>query len=141
MMRKYLLILFVLVIVACKTKQAEVLDETHELPDSFVEFYIQFHTDSVYQMDHIIFPLQGMPQIDSTMTREYLKNFKWQKEDWVIHKNISESDGYFKKEFTDFSGIISERIYHQNNSFEMTRRFAKIQDEWHLIYYSDLNRI
>ncbi len=115
--------------------------ENGTLPDSFVEFYIQFHTDSVFQLEHIVFPLEGIPQIDSTSTEESLENFKWSKEDWVIHKNITETESYFKKEYSEFAGMINERIYHQNNQFEMIRRFAKIQDEWHLIYYAALNQV
>jgi len=31
------------------------------LPDDFKKFYEKFHTDSSYQMKHIIFPLEGIP--------------------------------------------------------------------------------
>ena len=57
------LILFsiTLTLLSCKQKEAasEALGDT--LPEDFVTFYERFLQDSLYQMEHINFPLEGIP--------------------------------------------------------------------------------
>ena len=63
-----LIIMFGLIsFMACK-KEKPVMPspEGTSLPDDFQTFYDKFHTDSVFQMSHIIFPLQGQPSLTDT---------------------------------------------------------------------------
>ncbi len=140
-MKYYFLFIYTtLILFSCKSKESNTIQEKHQLPDSFVEFYIQFHTDSIYQMNHIIFPLEGIPPLtDSLIQAEDFKNFKWQKEDWVLHRNMTELENNFKREYQEYGGIIIETINHSSNAFSMTRRFAQLGDDWHLIYYAAMN--
>lgn len=101
-----------------------------EIPEDFVSFYEQFHTDSVYQMDHIVFPLA-----------EKVDGSKWQKDAWQIHKPFNSQDGNFERMLDNFAGIITETILEKNGSFLITRRFSKIGDEYQLIFYSLENRL
>ena len=109
--------------------------------DEFETFYKRFHEDSIYQINHITFPLAGLPpQADSaTIVNE---DFRWQKDNWVMQKNFDLENEEFTKEFAEIgNSMIIEQITHKTGQFGMQRRFAKIGDEWQLIYYSALNRI
>lgn len=141
-MRPFILFFcFISILYSCKGGRISEPEVEKNLPDSFVEFYIQFHIDSIYQMDHIVFPLEGIPALTDTIIRpEDFENFKWQKEDWVLHKNISELKNSFQREYQEYEGMIIETISHSSQTFSMTRRFAKLGEEWHLIYYAAMNR-
>lgn len=109
--------------------------------EGFQNFYQQFHEDSLFQIAHISFPLEGLPpQADSSTILN--ENFRWQKENWRMQKKFDTQDGEFTKELAELgSGMIIEQITHKTGQFGMQRRFAKIGGEWKLIYYSALNRI
>ena len=103
------------------------------LPDDFHDFYNQFHTDSVYQLEHIIFPLKGFGKIIDEWEAQDLH---WQKEGWKIHKPFDSQDGAFERVFTNVGGMVTEMI--SNGLFTMEKRYAKLGGEWHLIYYQEL---
>lgn len=108
-----------------------------ELPSDFVIFYERFHTDSVYQMKHIVFPLEGLPaMIDSTFD---INNFKWSVANWNLHKTYNNYDGTYIREFDNFNGLITQRIYDTGHRFEMRTRYSKLGEEWYLIYYAAMN--
>ena len=111
------------------------------LPKDFNEFYQKFHQDSLYQMAHITFPLEGIPiQADSSTIVS--GNFRFQKSDWRMHRDFDSSLGEFHKSISKITdGLIIEQITHDNGQFGMQRRFAKIGNEWNLIYYAAMNRI
>lgn len=111
------------------------------IPADFLEFYEKFHSDSLYQMAHIVWPLQGLTSeaIDSTHNRR--KEVYWQKADWRMHRKIDLSSGDFKSErqmLGDF--LIVERISYAAADYGLERRFAKsgAGGEWELIYYADM---
>lgn len=95
-----------------------------EIPEDFPAFYEQFHADSSYQMDHIIFPLQEKP--DGT---------KYTKEEWVMHRPLEGGPEDYNMDFNNFADIITETISDTIGIFNMERRFSKMDGEWQLIYY------
>jgi len=106
------------------------------LPDDFYPFYDRFHTDSLFQLERIIFPLKGIAKSsDSTRIAE---ETLWQKESWVQHKPFNSHEGTFERVFTNIGGIISEQISANDGLFTLEKRYAKLSDEWHLIYYQEL---
>jgi len=109
------------------------------LPDDFKIFYKKFHTDSSYQMKHIIFPLEGIPSYaDSLGLVE--NNFYWKREDWVLHKDLV--DESYRKEYSILPNeIINEKMILKDKPIGLQRRFAKISGEWMLIHYIGLNAI
>ena len=125
--------IFLLALVSCDSnktapKQAEKSD--------FDAFYARFHKDSLYQMAHINFPLPGLPEHPDSLSNP--GDFRWYKEDWVMHRpiDLSEESG-FKREFSVVSeDLINEKIYHKSGRFFMERRFAKMGKDWYLIYYA-----
>jgi hypothetical protein len=142
-MTKYALIstLLFFVLGACKPKVKET-KEMVVMPAEFRDFYAKFHSDTAYQMKHITFPLQGLPQdVDSATLAD--RDFFYTADTWLKHQPIDFSKGEFRQELTRFSDrMVMERIYRSDNAFGMERRFAKLEDnEWYLIYYVAPNRI
>ena len=108
--------------------------------DDFQNFYERFHNDSLFQVMHIVFPLEGIPPRDSL--GEVPENFRWQKKQWVIHGPFNNKDGNFVQEFTPVSDdMMIEQIKDTGGNFGMQRRFAKMSGEWHLIYYAAMNQL
>ncbi|MEM9848451.1 MAG: hypothetical protein AAF847_11215 [Bacteroidota bacterium] len=115
-------------------------DEVQVVLDEFDRFYEKFHADSSFQKAHILFPLQGIPSnADSASLRN--NNFRWQQEEWVIQHKLA-PDSEFKSTILPIdSALVIERIMHQSGDYAMERRFAKLNDEWMLIYYAGVNRV
>lgn len=133
----FLLILFGMNYLKSRQSKDIVASIIVELPEDFVGFYNRFHTDSTYQLDHISFPLEGLPaMVDTTMD---LGHFKWLKRDWVIHKTFNDHNGTYIREFDNIHNIITCRIYDTGHRFEMRTRYSKIANEWHMIYYASMN--
>jgi len=105
------------------TKPEEVL--TVNIPSDFVTFYNKFHSDSIFQMDHIVFPLAQKD--DGT---------KWQKENWKIHKAFNDQNGAYTRSFDNFNGLIFETIVEKTGAFKIVKRYSKTNDEYNLIYYT-----
>lgn len=133
-------IILLLLLVGCgREEQVE-----EQLPDAyadFAEFYERWHRDSTFQMEHIQFPLQGLPpRADSaTVARN---NFFYQQEDWTLHRPVNYSKSDFNREFVTLGqDIIIEYILHQSGDYGMMRRWARQDGEWTLIYFADMNQI
>lgn len=132
-------------LIACKqpsgTPQAEsVVTSDTPLPADFAAFYDKFHTDSLFQMAHISWPLQGdkSEQIDSTHYGK--KEVNWEQSDWVMHKPVNYSSGDYKRQIQMLGdGLLIEYILITAGGYGIERRFARQPDgEWNLIYYSDM---
>ena len=111
-----------------------------DIPADFLVFYTQFHSDSSYQMAHIDFPLEGLPEYaDSTILAE--GNFKWQEDDWEMHKNLDARKEDFAQNLRVISnGLIFEYIpTGGEKKLWIERRFMKTNGEWRMIYYSGFN--
>ncbi len=145
-MRWLFFILFAIVaaLQACRPSgpaEDQAVQTTSSLPSDFTNFYQQFHLDSNYQYDHIIFPMQGLPANADAETIES-GNFYWTKDTWVLHRPVDFETSDFTRELIPLGDdIVMEKIIHRNGQTGMLRRFAKINDEWYLIYFADLNRI
>lgn len=125
----------------CKQKSAVSSPESDTPPiyasEEFSRFYQQFSNDSVFQMEHIVFPLEGQRrQIDSLDIQD--PDFRWQSHDWIIHKPYNDLNGTFSREIIDIGGIVIERITDESGTYSMERRFGRLSSGWHLIYYKEL---
>lgn len=101
---------------------------TNDIPSDFLNFYLRFHSDPAFQLDHIVFPLKQSS--DST---------NWERDDWVIHKAFNDLGGEYKQELRNFNGIIIELISDQHGYLNLERRFVKTGNEYKLIYYTSTN--
>lgn len=123
------------------TAPTATVDEIEEgLPADFEAFYLKFHQDSMYQIEHVIFPLRGIPgNADSTMLVS--GNYYWEKNDWRMHQPIDPKGGKFIRDFLPLGkDLITEEIY-TPDGFGMQRRFMKTEGNWFLIYYAGMNRM
>ena len=131
------LICLIYTLIHCKSKP--ILAEQHNsIPrvNGFDAFYTIFHTDSLYQLQHIPFLIEGMPEQNDTSI--YKDGFKWQYNQWTIHRTFNANDSLFRREFTMLdSTLIIETIFHQVSPMRMERRFS-YDDGWQLIYYSPM---
>jgi hypothetical protein len=133
---------FLLFSISCKPKEASSSGDVIETPvfesEEFVTFYEKFGTDTAFQMEHIVFPLEGLrPMKDSTDVVP--DDFRWERETWVKHKPYDDADGTFIRSFKSHSNnIVSELIQNETGEVTMERRFGKLSSGWHLIYYREL---
>lgn len=124
--------------ISCKNDKATeesvseiVIDKEVEevvLDGEFVKFYNEFHKDSMFQLDHIAFPLQNNHD-------ESIGEF-WNRENWVRHNTFTDMDGMFRRDFEVLGNIVIEKIIDANGFFEMERRFANLSAGWNLIFYT-----
>ena len=125
--------LSVIMLTACG-KEDKVMEE-------FQTFYDAFHQDTVFQLEQIVFPLEGIPAGADSLIASNTKYF-WQQDEWVCHKPYDFVYGEFSHQFIQYSeDLIAERIEHNTGSYGMLRRFAKYGNEWYLIYYASANRL
>ncbi len=124
------------------TEQELVQDEVSPsgLPTGFRKFYENFHRDSVFQLNHIRFPLEGIPERE--MEALELNDFFWKKEDWTLHRPFNPMDGSFVRDFQPLGeGMVVETIRHTEANYAMQRRFFRDGNEWYLIYYAAMNKL
>jgi hypothetical protein len=108
-----------------------------QLSPDFKEFYTRFHADSAYQMEHIIWPLEGITTVERDSSKRERITTKFEQKDWRMHRALEGTD--FVQNWTSFAdGIYEESIRYAAANYGMSRRFAKIAGEWHLVFYSDM---
>ena len=132
----FLLILLTLIFVGCKEKESD--RETKVLPPDFESFYENFHNDSLFQMSHINFPLEGATRAKGS-NLDVMIPVKWEKENWIMHKPFNDHNNTFQRDFFMVGPVIVEKIADKNQFFSMERRFSKFGNEWQLIYYAVSN--
>jgi hypothetical protein len=129
---------FILIFTAC-TSASPGAKSNEIIPDinDFDSFYRSFHQDSLFQMSHIRFPLEGEP--DQSDTIAYTQTFYWRPEHWVRHRLFNPSDTAFERSFRALdSSMIIEVIRHRLSPLKMERRWSRNDTAWELIYYSPL---
>jgi hypothetical protein len=137
----YILFIYVIFLLAgCKNNitadQQVALYDTEE----FKTFLDSFSQDSVFQMSHIAFPLEGMPAPKDSAD-VINPDFRWTADSWVLHKPYDDYNGTFSRELIDLAGgIVIERVSDASGLYSMERRFAKLSDGWNLIYYREMGK-
>ncbi len=130
----FLCMAFLMATQSCKQKSEDVLNagiQEESIPESFFNFYNRFHTDSVFQMEHIAFPIP-----------EQEDGKKYTEESWIINKAFSVDEVNYQRKLQSTNGIIYEIIYHTQGIFTLERRFTKLSDEsWNLIFYKVSNEL
>lgn len=127
---------------ACKNEPKTPAVDVSQLTDveEFNTFFQRFHEDSLYQIEHITFPLQGLPSgADSTARAD--NNFVWEKETWRMHRHMPPNSGYTREYEILTPTLINEYTADSDKSYGLVRRFAKLDNDWYLIYYAGVNRL
>ncbi len=126
--------------ISAEQPKAEIVVEEsvseNSLPSDFHRFYDRFHTDSLFQMSRVVFPLSGVVQEGDTVLTLVAK--KWLKEDWKMHKSFNNHGGTFERTFTNTGGIVIETIVGNGGMFSLEKRYSKLAGDWHLIWYQGL---
>lgn len=104
--------------------------EFTEITEDFWVFYERFHQDSLFQMEHIAFPLQGKSELEN-----------WLHSEWTMHRPYDDMNGSFKREFISFEGLVIEKIKDYTGSYGMERRYSKSNNGWNLIYYEPMKEL
>ncbi len=137
-----ILALTFLLLPSCKNEVKLPKDEAQGLTEDFVQFYDKFHNDSVYQMAHIQFPLEGYPSGSLADSIKDVASFRWTADKWVMHRPMEANDSLYSRQFEQPMPImVNEVIIDKKTKYGMMRRFLKRDSEWQLIFYSDMNRI
>ena len=114
-----------------------------DLPQDFLAFYQKFRSDSAYQMAHIEWPLKGeaAERVDSTTYKKVLKT--WDPETWEISHMPDFNDPGLKRSFEAITDVlITEKLQYPMVNFGMERQFFKQENnEWQLIYYSEMQEL
>jgi hypothetical protein len=103
----------------------------------FEAFYQRFHADSIFQMDHILFPLPGVPAmvLDGDLDTTYY----WQEGEWLMHHDFDAEALGYTRQWRNMGSIVEEEICDlQGNCLE--RRFMRDGDAWQLIFYKGMNK-
>ena len=108
------------------------------LSAEFVEFYNRFHSDSAFQMEHISFPLKGIP--DYADPQDMKENeFYFTADQWITQKQCDPKKNEIS--YINLGNVaIEERIQEKEHNLIVIRRFSKTSDGWRLIYYAGLNK-
>ena len=116
----------------------ELADEAG-IPNDFVEFYTRFHEDSLFQIEHITFPLEGLPNNADSLTMQ-MQDFRWAKEEWRMHHLPDEENIDMDKKWVKLGDkVIVEMIQLNETKMAMQRRFAKTSRGWAMTYYAAPN--
>ncbi len=109
------------------------------LPGDFLTFFNRFHTDSLYQMAHILFPLEGLPNSVKADEAQDTTRFFWQKKEWKQHNLFTDPSHHFEHWY-EVTGdrLIDHWIQMKGTNMFIHRRFAKLEDGWYLIYYAGM---
>ncbi len=122
----------ILLFASCKNKTENTADISdyisNDLPSDFLDFYQKFHSDSLYQIAHVLFPL-----------KEKQDQSLWQLSDWKMHRPFDDLGGQYQRKFTNLNGIIIENIFDVKGMFQMERRYIKDTESYILIYYNFTN--
>lgn len=105
-----------------------------EPDENFNHFYLLFHSDTVFQMERIQFPLEGGSYDSENET-------KWNKKNWQLKKyTVYDVDTtQYKVEFNLTDTLVNERIYIPNSGFDFQCKYKLIDGKWFLIYCMDQN--
>lgn len=111
-----------------------------QLPADFSEFYQKFHTDSLYQVAHIAWPLQGLTSVEADSGLQKKQAIYWELATWRMHRPVDFGTGEFKRALQVLGDeLVVEKISYAAANFGLERRFVRDSEgKWELIYYSDM---
>lgn len=109
---------------------------TTDEDEKFAVFNLKFHSDSLFQMSRIKFPIGGK-KIDGWETREV-----WSTKNWEMLKSPVSGKNEFKEYqhnviYSDT--LVTEKYWIENSGFSTEVRFRIVDGKWFLIYFNDVN--
>lgn len=137
---KVISIVVFLILISCQDKKGEpsTLDSKKTLitkRENFDRFNIRFHSDSVFQISRVDFPIDGI-------SVSGFERHNWKKENWkfitvpVSEKNEVEN---YEHSLIKNDTLVIEKFWIPDSGFEVERQFKLIKNKWFLVYYNDIN--
>ena len=132
-MKLYSIPLLALVsLVSCKNGNSS---NTPEVPEPFESFNQRFHSDSMFQLSRIIFPIQGK-LIDGSEKQEWTPS-NWEMLKEPVRKDVDTTE--YKHQLTLSDTTVYERYWIENSGFSVERQFSLKEGKWYLTLYNDAN--
>ena len=106
--------------------------------ENFERFYTKFHKDSSFQIERIIFPLNG----ETSYLEPEGKQMKlWYAKEWIMQQSYDATDtlGY-EQSIISVDSLVVDVIYDSANQ-GITRYFSLRDGKWYLTFYSDYNAV
>ena len=131
--------LLVFIILSCnqneKTTPKYTIRNTSNDVENFDQFNIRFHTDSIFQLSRIAFPIGGK-SIDGSVKKKWtLKNWEMRRSPVVENPQMKGYEHSLVKSNT----FVIEKYWIKNGHFSSEIRFKRIKNKWFLIYYNNMN--
>jgi hypothetical protein len=106
---------------------------TVDTSEDFDDFNKQFHSDSVFQMSRIVFPIAGF-------YADGEGKHQWTAKNWTLMKEpvreITDTTEY-KHSLYKTNSSVTEKYWIENSGFRIERRFEKKSGKWFLTFYED----
>ncbi|WP_338840146.1 hypothetical protein [Flavobacterium ginsenosidimutans] len=106
-----------------------------EIAESFDEFNKRFHSDSIFQVSRVDFPIEGKHVSG-------FEQYNWSRKNWQFQAvPVAEKTeiGEYEHSLVKTDTLVTEKFWIPNSGFEVERQFKLIKNKWFLIYYSDIN--
>ena len=102
--------------------------------EDFDAFYDKFHSDSIFQMSRIKFPLTGF-LVDG------LKQEKWNEKNWsALKTKVYDVDTtLYRTDYIKTYKSFIEKVWIKDSGFFVEYRFKVIKRKWYLVYAMDQN--
>ncbi len=117
-----------------KLENYQIKNTANEI-ENFDEFNVRFHTDSIFQLARITFPIGGK-------SINGFEKHEWKLENWEMLKNCvveKSATKDYKHSLTKSDTLVVEKYWIPESGFEVERKFKRINNKWFLIYYNDVN--
>jgi hypothetical protein len=103
--------------------------------ESFDSFNEQFHSDSLFQVSRIAFPIGGQCVNDLENTKWSTKNWEFLKTPVTLNADTTEC----RHSLTMTDTLVTEKFWIDQSGFKVERRFKLKDGKWFLVYYDDIN--
>lgn len=103
--------------------------------ENFEEFNKKFHSDSLFQVSRVDFPIEGKHVYG-------FEQYSWSRKNWQFQAvPVAEKSGIgeYQHSLIKTDTLITEKFWIPNSGFEVERQFKLIKNKWFLIYYNDIN--
>ena len=114
-----------------KETQKPVFAKKAAAVEDFDSFYNKFHSDSMFQMSRVKFPLQGYDMDTSEQVQ------KWTPDNWLMHRaKVSDVDTTIYDVKVDSGHLIrKEKVFIAGGGFNLERVFKRINGKWYLTLF------
>jgi len=103
--------------------------------ESFDSFNTHFHSDSLFQVSRIAFPIGGQCVND-------IENKKWNRSNWEFVNtpvSLNADTTEYRHSLVMTDTLVTEKFWIDQSGFKVERRFKLKDGKWFLVYYDDIN--